>query len=61
MEASAFANSMVCLAFVDANAGRVYHGCFKIASLESSAEHNGEATFTASFESSGAITIYQAA
>lgn len=61
MEADAYASNLVCLAFVDVSAGRVYHGCFKIASLEASAEYNGEANYTASFESSGEITIYQAA
>lgn len=61
MEASAFANTLVCLAFLDVTAGRVYHGCFKLVSLEAAAEHNGEATFTMGAESSGTITIFQAA
>jgi len=61
MEASAFANTLVCLAFVDVTVGRVYHGCFKLVSLEAAAEHNGEATFTMAAESSDTITIFQAA
>lgn len=61
MESSAFANTLVCLAFVDVTQGRVYHGCYKITAIEASAEHNGEATFSMSAESSGEITIYQAA
>lgn len=61
MEASAYANTLVCLAFVDVIQGRVYYGCYKITSIEASAEHNGEATFSMSAESSGEITIFQAA
>jgi len=61
MEASAYANENVCLAFVDVSAGRVYHGCFKIVSLEASGEFNGEASFSMSAESADETKIYQAA
>lgn len=61
METDAYANNLVCLAFVDVAAGRVYHGCFKITSLEITGEHGGEATFTMAAESAAAITVYQAA
>lgn len=60
MENDVLAGNLVCLAFVDVSTGRVYHGCFKIVSLEVSGEYNGEATFTISAENSDAITIYQA-
>lgn len=61
LEADAFANNLVCLGFVDVTAGRVYHGCFKIVSVEASAEFSGEATFTLSAESADETKIYQAA
>ena len=60
MEVSAFANELVCLAFIDAQAGRIKSGCFKITSLEETGEYDGEATFSASFESSGEVIVYQA-
>lgn len=61
MESQAFAQTLVCLAFIDASAGRCYSGCFKITSLENAGEYDGEATYSMSAESSGAVTIYQAA
>lgn len=60
LELDAFANNLVCLGFVDVTAGRVYHGCFKIVSVEASAEFSGEATFTLSAESADETVIYQA-
>lgn len=60
METSAYANELVCLAFVDVSGGRVYNGCFKIVSLENTGEYNGEATFSMSAESSGVVAVYQA-
>ncbi len=60
MELDAFANKLVCLGFVDVSAGRVYHGCFKIVSLEASGEYNGEATFSMSAESADETILYQA-
>lgn len=61
LELDAFSNTLVCLGFVDVTAGRVYHGCFKIVSVEASAEFSGEATFTLSAESADETKIYQAA
>lgn len=60
LEADAFANNLVCLGFVDVTAGRVYHGCYKIVSVEASSEFSGEATFTLSAESADETKIYQA-
>lgn len=61
MEVDAFAQNLVCLAFLDVAAGRIYSGCFKITSLELSGEFSGEATYSMSAENNGEITIYQAA
>ena len=44
------------LRFMDED-GRTYTGSFKITTFERAAEHNGEATYSISFESSGDITI----
>jgi predicted secreted protein len=60
MELDAFSNKLVCLAFLDVSAGRVYSGCFKVVSLEASGEYNGEATFSMSAESADETKIYQA-
>lgn len=60
MELDALANNLVCLGFVDVTAGRVYHGCFKIVSLEVSGEYNGEANYSLSAESADETKIYQA-
>jgi TP901-1 family phage major tail protein len=61
LENHAFANEITCLAFVDVVGGRIYFGCFKIVSIEASAEFNGEATYSLSAENAAAITIQQAA
>jgi predicted secreted protein len=61
MEVSAFANLLVCLAFVDVAGGRIKSGCFKITALEETGEYDGEATFSMSAESSGEVTVYQSA
>lgn len=50
------ANQLTCLAFVEYKSGRVYSGCFKITSLEITGSHDGEATYSMSASSSGAIT-----
>lgn len=60
MEADAFANNLVCLAFLDVAAGRIKSGCFKVTALEETGEYDGEATFSMSAESSGEVAIYQA-
>jgi predicted secreted protein len=60
MELDALANNLVCLGFVDVSSGRVYHGCFKIVSLEVSGEFNGEANYSLSAESADETKIYQA-
>lgn len=49
------ANQLTCLAFVEYKSGRVYNGCFKITSLEITGSHDGEATYSMSASSSGAI------
>lgn len=49
------ANQLTCLAFVEYKSGRVYSGCFKITSLEITGSHDGEATYSMSASSSGAI------
>ena len=61
METAAFANNLVNLAFIDLSAGRIKDGAFKITALEETGEYDGEATFSASFESSGEVSVYQAA
>lgn len=61
METNALANLLQCFAFVEIVTGRIYSACFKVTSLETSAEFSGEATFSMSAESSGAITTAQAA
>lgn len=61
LETAWLANALVCLAFVEVVSGRIYNACFKITSLEASAEYNGEATFSMASESSGTIAIAQAA
>jgi TP901-1 family phage major tail protein len=60
LEVSAFANQLVCLAFVDVVGGRIYVGCFKITAIEASAEYDGEATYSMSAESAGEVEIKQA-
>ncbi len=60
LEAAAFANTLVCLAFLDVVGGRVYNGCFKITAIEASGEFDGEATYSISAESAGEIEIDQA-
>lgn len=59
MEASAFANSLVSLAFLDVDAGRIYSGSFKISSLDNSGDYSGEAAFSIAAESSGTVSIAQ--
>lgn len=59
MESSAFTNSLVSLAFLDLDGGRVYSGSFKINSLEASGEYDGEASFSLSANSSGTVSIAQ--
>lgn len=61
MEVDAFANNLVNLAFIDVQAGRIKSGCFKISSLEETGEYDGEASYSMSAESSGAVTVFQAA
>lgn len=59
MEDSAFANSLVALAFIELDGGRVYSGNFKINSLEASGEYDGEASFSMSANSSGTVSVAQ--
>jgi TP901-1 family phage major tail protein len=59
MENSAIANSLVSLAFLDIDAGRIYSGSFKITSIEASGEYDGEAAFSMSADSSGTVSIAQ--
>lgn len=59
MEADALALSLVYLAFIDIDAGRVYSGAYKINSLEASGEYDGEANFSISADSSGTVSIAQ--
>jgi TP901-1 family phage major tail protein len=61
IETNAFANLLTCLAFLDTVSGRIYAGCFKITSIEASAEYDGEASYTLSASSADEVTIYQAA
>lgn len=56
-EQEAINNALQCLAFADISTGKAYVGCFKATSFELTSEYDGEAGFSASFESSGAITI----
>lgn len=58
LEDKTFDNLLVCLAFVDALAGKIYYGCYKITALEGSGAFDGEATFTMSAVSSGEIKRY---
>lgn len=60
-EAAAFANTLVCLAFIEVITGRIYSGCFKITAIEASGEYDGESTYSISAESAGEVTITQAA
>lgn len=59
MEASALANALVALAFLDVDGGRVYSANFKINSLEASGEYDGEASFSMSADSSGSVSVAQ--
>ncbi len=59
MEASAFSNALVNLAFIDLDGGRVYSGSYKINSLEASGEYDGEASFSISANSSGTVAVAQ--
>jgi TP901-1 family phage major tail protein len=60
-ESQAFANLLTCFAFIETISGRIYAGCFKITSIESSGDYDGEATYSLSAASSGEVTVYQAA
>lgn len=51
---------LVCAIYVDVVAGRIYHSCAKITSMEFSGEFSGEANYTMALESSGTITVNQA-
>ncbi len=59
MEASAFANALVSLAFIELDGGRIYSGSYKINSLEASGEYDGEASFSMSANSSGTVSVAQ--
>lgn len=58
MKASAKANELVCLAFIDVTGGVIESGCFKITSLELTGEYDGEANYSMSAESSGEVETY---
>lgn len=55
------ANSLTCMAFINVTTGEVEWGCFKITAIEKSVEYSGEATYSMSAESSGAINYVAAA
>ena len=57
LETNFLAQTLVCLAFCNITTGKIRHGCFKITSLEETAEYSGEATYSAAFESSGQIYV----
>ncbi len=61
MESSFLSNSLVCLMLLEVVTGRIYSGCFKITSLEISGDHDAEASYSASFESAGQVSVAQAA
>lgn len=52
--------SLTCFAFCNVSTGEIEWGCFKITALEKKAENGGEATYTLSAESSGAINYVAA-
>lgn len=58
-ETACFGNSLVSLAFLDVDAGRIYSASFKINSIEASGEYDGEASFSISANSSGSVSIAQ--
>lgn len=57
LETNFLAQLLVCLAFCNTTTGKIRYGCFKITSLEETAEYSGEATYSAAFESSGPIYV----
>lgn len=57
MRNAAFAGVLVCLAFIEAQLGEIYSGCFKITAIEGAGEYDGESSFSMSAESSGRINI----
>lgn len=59
--AAAIANQLVCMAFVDISVFDVTWGCMKIESLEVSGEYDGEATYSISAQSSGAVNVQKLA
>lgn len=59
MEASALANTLVGLAFLDLDGGRIYSANFKINSIEHSGEYDGESSYSISANSSGSVSVAQ--
>lgn len=59
LEAAALQNALISLAFIDAEAGRIYSGSFKVNSLEHSGEYDGEAAYSMAANSSGTVSIAQ--
>ncbi len=51
-------NRLTCLALIDAKAGRVYEGCFKITELSVSGDYDAEGQYSVSAESSGPVTVF---
>lgn len=54
-------NKLTCLMLQDAKNNELIEGCFKISSLEISAEYNAEGTYSISGDSSGPVVFFQAA
>lgn len=57
---NALNQELVCAIYVDVVAGRIFHSCAKITSMEFSGEFAGEANYTIALESSGTVTADQA-
>jgi len=55
------ANELVCLMLIDVKALRVFEGCFKITSLEVGGDYDAESNYSISAESSGTLTVFEAA
>ncbi len=51
------ANTLMEMSLVDADTGDMFSGSFKCTSLEYAGEHNGERTYSMSFESAGVVTF----
>lgn len=55
VEDAAYANSLICLMFIDVKGLKVLWGCYKVTQVENSGDYNAEGNFTLAASSSGEI------